>query len=192
MNKLVIAHELGHAVCAEAQDGFWYPSGLSFEKDESALAYCYCEKHDQKKPDLKGPYIKLKQMMNLGGIFGELLYGANWSPWGARCDVDEFITANSKGKNKLMVELDGWNWIDDDELSFRACTILSGDKARREFVLDAHDTARRLPHLWVAYLDFCDRIDKATFFANVEDIANEKQVEIDQKQIKKIVKEILI
>lgn len=192
MNKLIVAHELGHAVCAEVQDGFWFPLGLGFEKDESVIAYCYCDKHDKKKPNLKGPYSKTKSMMNLGGLFGELLYGSNWSPWGARADIDEFVTTNSKTKNKIMIELDSWTWVDDDNLSFRACTRLESDKIRREFVLDAHETARRLPNLWEAYLDFCDRIDKKIFFASVDAISTSNKLELNKSELKKIIKEIII
>ncbi len=191
MKTGLISHELGHAVCAEVQDGFWYASGLVLTKDDGALAYCWSEKRDDRKPNINGPYSKIKGMMSLGGVFGEILLQGKWSPWGARYDIDEFATANSKGNNKLMIELDRWLWIDDDELSFKACSTHSDERSRRAFVLDAHDTVRRLPNLWDAYLDFCDRINKVVFLSNVEDIAKSKKVELDEAELKKIVKEIV-
>jgi hypothetical protein len=190
MDKSTIAHELGHAICAEVQDGFWYPSSLDFERDENALAYCYCEKLDEKKTYVKGPYSRAKQVMNLGGIFGELLQGGEWSPWGARADLDEFVTANYKSKSKLKVELDEFLFQDDDELSFRACSSYPDQQSRRNFVLDHHDTCRRLPELWIAYLDFCDRISKDAFRDNVDDIAKNKETTIDGKNLKVMIQDI--
>ena len=186
--KLIIAHELGHAICAEVQDGFWYPSSLEFEKDDNALAYCYCEKRDTHK-GIKGPYSRTKQVINLGGIFGELLYGGEWNPWGARTDVDEFVTANKA--SKLKNELDEWLFQDDDPLSFRACSSDPSEVWRRNFVLDHHDTSRRLPELWNVYLDFCDRIDKPSFKEVVDRINKEKIKVVDSKMLKRIFGEIL-
>lgn len=194
MHRLTIAHELGHAIGAETQDGFWYPSGLSFEKDDNAVAYCYCEQLDTKKPNLKGPYTKVKQIMNLGGIFGELLYAGYWHPWGARGDIDEFISANSNTRNKLKDELDDWYWLADDDKAFRA--VLNHDDygyaSRGKFVLDCHDTARRLPLLWEAHLDFCDRISKEAFKDNVIEISKTKETEIGEKELKKIIEDIVL
>ena len=192
MDKSIIAHELGHAICAEVQDGYWYPSSLDFERDENALAYCYCDKLDEKKTYVKGPYSRAKQVMNLGGIFGELLYAGDWSPWGARSDIDEFVTANHKSKSKLKDELDKWLFRDDDELSFRACSSFADESSRREFALDHHDTCRRLPELWNAYLDFCDRISKDAFRENIEDIAKSKETSIGGAELKAIIKDIKI
>lgn len=190
MDKSIIAHELGHAICAEVQDGQWFPSGLDFERDENALAYCYCEKLDDKKPHIKGPYSRAKQVMNLGGIFGELLLTGEWSPWGARSDVDEFVTANQKSKSKLKEELDRWLFQDDDELSFRACSSYGDESSRRGFLLDHHDTFRRLPELWKAYVDFCDRISKDAFRDNIDDLAKGKTKSVDGKELKAIIKDI--
>lgn len=190
MDKGIIAHELGHAICAEVQDGYWYPSSLDFERDENALAYCYCEKLDEKKTYVKGPYSRAKQVMNLGGIFGELLQDGNWSPWGARSDLDEFVTANYKSKSKLKAELDDWLFVADDELSFRACSSYGDQASRRNFLLDHHDTCRRLPELWTAYLDYCDRISKDAFRDNVDDIAKSKVTSIDGKELKAIIRDI--
>jgi len=191
MKKYLIAHELGHAVCAEVQDGFWYSSGLVLERDETSLAYAWSEKLDTKKEGLKSPYVKLKQMMNLGGLFGELLYSGKWNPWGVRADIDEVVSANTS-RHPLILELDDWLWRDDDENSFRFCSALSTDSERRAFTLDAHDTARRLPALWDAYLDFCDRIDKHLFCVNVDEIVKSKKTEIEEEELKEIVKEIVI
>lgn len=187
----VIAHELGHAVCAETQDGLWVATSLDFEKDDNAMAYCYCDKLDKPKP-LKGKYVKTKQMMNLGGIFGELLVDGNWSPWGARNDVDEFVTANDRSKSKLKEELDNWLFRDDDELSFRACSSFQDDSSRRSFTLDHHDTFSRLPHLWEAYVDFCSKISKDAFRENVDDLMKDKSQTIEGAELKEIMKDIVL
>jgi hypothetical protein len=188
----VIAHELGHAICAETQDGYWYSTSLGFEKDDNALAYCYCDKHETKKTNIQGPATKIKQAMNLGGIFGELLCVGNWSPWGARCDVDELCTANQKSKLPIVLELHNWIWVDDDELSMRACSKLNTIVERRNFVLDSHDTARRLPELWSLYMDFCDRIHKDNFRVNVIEISKSRAVTIEQAALNKIFKDVIL
>jgi hypothetical protein len=191
MKRSLVAHELGHAVCAEVQDGFWYACGLSFKAEDGQLACCYTEKLDRKKPNIKGPYSRVKNMVSLGGIFGELLYHGAWSPWSARADVDEFATENRTTKNKVMLELDSWMWRDDDDLSYRFCTN-RGIAARRNVVLDIHDTARRLPFLWDAYLDFCDRIDKEAFLIKVEEVSTGGNIEIESDQLRAIIKEIVV
>lgn len=190
-NKLTVAHELGHAVCAEALDGFWYPSSLSFEKDDNAIAYCYCDQLDTKKPHIKGPYSRTKQVMVLGGIFGEILIGGKWSPWSARADLDDLTTANIKSTHPLIDEVDNWMWRDYDSLSFRACTSLDTDRARRSFLLDSHDTARRLPELWKVYLEFCDKIDKIAFEDNVHDISKSGSKSIEGKELSEILMGII-
>lgn len=191
MDKYIVAHELGHAICAEVQDGFWYPSGLSFKKDDGTLAVCFCDKRKERKKNVKGPYSKTSGMMNLGGLFGEMLWGGEWSPWGARADIDEFITMNTT-RNAIKNELDEWLWVKDDDLSFRACSKIDSTEARRKFRLDCHNTARRLPALWDAYLDFCDRIDKESFKFHVNEIVSNNMVEVRTKDLKEIMKEIII
>jgi hypothetical protein len=128
-------------------------------------------------------------MMNLGGLFGETLQRGCWSPWGARADIDEFVTMN-KVNNLLKIELDDWMWVNTDKLSFHACS--STDTGRTHYTLDTHDTARRLPHLWKAYLDFCDRIDKPKFRENVNYIVGNNVVNVKTKLLKEIMKEVIV
>ena len=191
MDKYIVAHELGHAICAEVQDGFWYPSGLSFKKEDGTIAACFCDKRKVRKKNVTGPYSRTIGMMNLGGLFGELLWCGEWSPWGARADIDEFITVNST-RNSIKNELDEWMWMNDDKLSFRACTKINDGEERRKFRMDCHDTARRLPSLWSAYLDFCDRVDKQEFKNQVNIIVSNNKVEIKTKDLKAIMKEIIL
>jgi len=190
MSKYVIAHELGHAICAEVQDAIWYPTGLSFESEDGILAACLCDKRKTKK-DIIGPFSKTSAMVNLGGIFGELLWNGKWAPWSARADVDEFITLNTK-KSPIQTEMDNWFWVDDDELSFRSCSKMFYVEERRKFRMDCHDTARRLPNLWSAYLDFCDRIDKHAFIDSVNEISSNGKVELSTKDLREIIKEVVL
>ncbi len=192
MDKTTIAHELGHAICAEVQDKIWYPTGLSFKEDDTAAAYCYCDKKKNKKTYVNSPHSKSNGMMNLGGLFGELLWHGKWSPWSARADIDEFVSLNEKSKGKLKQELDDWMWVDDDKLSFRFCTQFGDIESRRSFRMDTHDTARRLPIVWEAYLDFCDRIDKKAFIENVDYIDDNDIEEVESDLLKKIMKEIIL
>ena len=188
----LIAHELGHALCAETQDGYWYATSLDFKGDDGAMANCYCDKHKNRKTNIKGKYTRIKDMMNLGGLYGELLLGGSWSPWSARCDIDDFTTSNQGSKAKIVIELDLWMWVDLDHRAFRSCTMYNDVRSRRAFKLDAHDTCHRLPHLWTAYMDFCDRIDKDLFKANVLDIAKANDKEVDNAELTKIMKEIIL
>ena len=58
--------------------------------------------------------------------------------------------------------------------------------------MDTHDTARRLPIVWEAYLDFCDRIDKKAFIENVDYIDDNDIEEVESDLLKKIMKEIIL
>jgi len=194
MDKILIAHELGHALCAEVQDGFWVPSDLSFkrEKGNGTLAYCSCDKRATRKPKVRGPYSRTTNIMNLGGLFGELLQRGCWSPWGCRADIDEFVTTN-RANNLLKMELDDWMWVSGDDLSFRACSsINSGTIDRRKYTMDSHDTAKRLPQVWMAYLDFCDRIDKEKFKDKVDYILINKVIEVKTKLLKEMMGDVIL
>ena len=191
MNKGIIAHELGHALAANTQDRFWYPTSIVLEKDDNALAYCYCDQLEEKKSHVTGPYTKFKQMMNLGGIFGELICNGHWSPWGGRADIDEFVTANCKSSSPFVEELDDWLFVDDDDFSFRACSALKDRSLRRSFLMTHVDTFQRLPELWGAYVDFCDRIRVEAFIEAVDDIAKSKERMINGNKLAAIAKDII-
>ena len=190
VSKNIIAHELGHMLSAVVQDGFWIPTSLKLKGEYNTLAHCAC-KQETKMKKIRGPYVKIKGIMDLGGIFGELLWSGSWRPWGCRQDVDDFTLGNKNLNNILVVELDYWLWVDDDELSFRACSQFDCDSSRRQFMMDHHDTCKRLPELWKVYLDFCDRIDKISFKENVIDISKHKRTTIGNKELKKIIKDIV-
>ena len=187
INKALVAHELGHAISATVQDAFWVPSSIEFIKNDSEQAACYCDKLEMRKSGMKGPHSRTKHIMNLGGIFGELLWCGSWSPWGARADIDDFITANYRSKSDLKFELDSWMFIDDDKLSFRACSKRDENVERVEFELDHHDTCRRLPQLWDAYLDYCDKIDKGAFMETIDEISKANEEIIQGKKLKEII-----
>lgn len=189
MDKYLVAHELGHAMSANVQDAFWFATELSFKKESGVLATCSCEKRKTRKKDIVGPYSRATNISSIGGIYGELVIRGCWSPWGCRSDIDDFISTN-KTSNPLKVELDEWMWISLDELSFRSCTSLPTVKERRKFVLDSHDTAKRLPELWKSYLDFCDRINKEKFKECVNIIAKNKTEKVENEMLKQLMKEI--
>jgi len=172
--KSIIAHELGHALSSEFQDGYGDPINIEFEPDGNELAICWCAEHEKKKPNVAGVYSKTKSISDLGGIFGELLYTGGWNPWGARVDVDNFLCSNYRSTSNLKNELDEWMWVDDDSLSMRACTCGDTITSRRSFELDHHDTCERLPAMWLAYVDFCNRIDKTEFRRVVDEILKNK------------------
>lgn len=189
MDKYLVAHELGHAMSANVQDGFWVATELYLKKEDGVLATCSCEKMKSRKSKITGPYSRTTNIMNMGGIYGELIIRGCWSPWGCRADIDEFIVTN-KISNKLRNELDEWMWISLEDLSFHSCTSLPTIKDRRKFVLDSHDTAKRLPELWKSYLDFCDKINKEKFKECVNFIVNNKAIKIENEMLKQLMKEI--
>jgi hypothetical protein len=191
MNRGIIAHELGHVICAEVQDGLWKPTGISLTKATGSWAETEFKELTKRKSNLHGPYSKTKYMANLGGAFGELLVLNVWHPWCVRADVDEFITANIGSANSPIVsELSDWLWRDDDALSFKACSSCDGVRLRRKFTIDHHDTCRRLPRLWDAYIDFCDRIDKKAFATSVDEILRSHKKEIIGQDLKELIKAI--
>ncbi len=190
INKSVIAHELGHAVCGEVQDGFWAATSLTLETDDNNLAYCHCYQLDVRKDTVNSRYSKLSEIFNLGGIFGELLFEGAWNPWGSRADLDEFVTANSNSRSALKEELDDWFFRDTDPRSYHACSRKRTTTERRLFKLDAHDTATRLPELWKVYLDFCNRIDKDEFKRCVAEISVDGENTVPASKLKPMLKRV--
>ena len=128
-------------------------------------------------------------MSDLGGIYGDLLFSGGWSPLAARGDMESFITENS---TTGMTDLMAWFWKDDDDLSFRAASSLPTKKERNDFKFDSHETCIRLPFVWEAYCDFCDKIDKAEFKAIVSEIYKAKKKKINKKQIQAYAKRIIL
>ena len=183
MDKLLIAHELGHAVAGVLQDTLYYPCSIDLARSKGSLGSCT---FDDKPRKLPSKYGKYKYMSDLGGIYGELLFGGAWSPWGARSDLDSIATANLK-----LTEIDKWMWHDSDPLSFRACSRLETIKLRRAFVLDAHETFVRLPFIWEAYCSWCEDIDKNEFKNIVNEINSDGIEHIDFDALSVILKRII-
>lgn len=186
--KDLIAHEFGHAMCSMVQDSKYTPIDISLKAEKDMLGWCDFN-YEVYPRKLKTRYSKHKSMSDLGGLFGELVLNGKWMPFGARSDIDSYIIQNSESQ-KLATELDNWFFIDEDDLSFRACTKLPG-KNRRFFFLDAGDTAERLPHLWEAYLEFCSFIDKEQFRLIVEEVYKNKLDYISASVLKRYVNETL-
>ncbi len=184
VSKSIIAHELGHAISAFAQDSGYIPTLIELKDSKNCLAACYMDEFDMKKP---GPYGNTKGICDLGGIFGELLFQGWWNPWGARLDLDNFISANSK-----LVELDSWMWVNTEAGSFHYINSFPTIKERRAVRVDMHSTFRNTQYIWEAYCDFCDRIDKEEFIKVVDEIHKNKTESIEGENIADLGKRILL
>lgn len=183
--KLNIAHEFGHAISGFVQDIDFSPIFIELNPSKGCQASC---SFSGGKKKTTGEFSKVKHMSDLGGIFGELLYSGYWKPWGVRSDVDDFTYKSSKWTE----ELDSWLWVDDDDLSFRACSQLDSESLRRRVIMDSHDTARRLPTLWSMYMDFCDKIDKGEFKLIVNEIYRDKISEIGEDDLLKFSERVIL
>lgn len=178
--RSVIAHEFGHAVyCVLFDDGF-IPSTLVVKSGGGMHGYVLFDEVPTR--GLKGKYSKFKEPCFLGGIFGEMVYQGTWEPWGARNDLDTFITLN-KRKKFMIKELNDWMWMSNDEKSFRSCSNFVLDSERRKVTLDSHDTSRLLPDVWSAYKDFCDQIDKDAFNNVVNELCDGGVDMIEDKEL---------
>ncbi len=184
MVKIIIAHELGHAVSALAQDTGYIPTIIELSESKGALAACYMDEFKMDKP---GPFGKYKGICDLGGIFGEILFQGHWNPWGARQDLDNFITANPK-----LVELDYWMWLSVEDHSFHKSVAMATIKDRRLVQVDSHETYTYVPFIWEAYCDFCERIDKEEFINVVNELHKNKTVRIEGEEIVEIGRRILL
>ncbi|MBU1082737.1 MAG: hypothetical protein KKB59_19785 [Spirochaetes bacterium] len=185
----VIAHELGHVICAKVHDGINVIDKIILESNDNVDAWC---EYSELKQELvvESSYKKFKGMFHLGGIFGEILYHSKWNACGARRDIDDFVTPNKKN-TKFICEIDSWFWIDDDALSFRGLT--AGDSEyRTETFITFYETAIRLPELWKAFLDFCSRIDTHEFIKTVDEIHNNEITIITKKEINKIIRRVVL
>lgn len=184
ISKAIIAHEIGHAISAFAQDSGYIPTLIELSESKNCLAACYMDDFKMAKP---GPYGKTKGICDLGGIFGELIYQGWWNPWGARLDLDNFISSNPK-----LVELDNWLWVDTEEGSFHYLNSYPTTKERRDVKVDSHSTFRNTPYIWEAYCDFCDRIDKEEFLQAVNEVYKNKTESIEGKDMAALGKRIIL
>jgi len=187
VSEILIAHELGHAIAGILQDNLYWPESITLYGSKGILACC---EFDDRPRKITGRFGKFKYMSDLGGLYGELIIEGSWNPWSARSDLDSFNCENTSNISKIS-ELDQWLWMDDDDLSFRACTKLFPIKERRFFKLDAHETFKRLPFIWDAFCDFCDKINKNEFKTIVKEIRKNEEEVLDQKQIEDYAKRII-
>lgn len=188
-DRYVIAHELGHAVCAAVQDRYWKPIKLELDSDGSALAVCHAVRLEESKA-ISGRYSNTRDVMNLGGLFGEMAFQGRWSPWGARYDIDEFVIGNRTSRSKVKEELDSWLWKDIDKHSFRQCAKKYDIGNRFNFKLSEEDTKKRLPELYKIYEDFLKRIDIVSFVDAVEEIYNTGLAEVKGSRLRRMIREI--
>lgn len=160
--KTIIAHELGHAVMGGRIDFGWIASEIKLKTDRGDAARAYCNMDETGRVgnnSVKGT-TQLINICDLGGMFGELVYGGEWSPWGASYDLEEFVLQNIKSKSKLINEIFWWLWNAKDDLAYlemiRRKPTING---KRTTIMNWYETMNRLPELWKVYLDFCGRID---------------------------------
>ena len=193
--SLVVAHELGHAVVAAMLDNEYEPICIEMKPDDGlSLAYCNLHPLDVKKGNKSiHSASKLHHITDLGGIFGELLFGGEFEPWGSRSDVDNFLCVNSQSRGKLVEELFDWMWNDDDALSWWSVTREIKDRKKKyQATLDLYDVEHRLPHLWSIYKDFIGKIDRKEFKNVVDEIARSKVDYVGDKELNEYLDRIIL
>lgn len=199
--SVIIAHELGHAIAAMILDVEFDPVAIEISpKGSSAQAYCHLTSDTDDEDRMKKGNMssvkdakKLADIVDLGGIFGELIYAGEWDPWGSRSDLDEFTSTNRKRKSPLIDEIFEWMWNDEDELSFISKIREHKDRILKyESTLDFYDTMVRLPYLWSVYIDFCGKIDRKEFKNVVNEMNKSKSNFIEGKELKAYLNRIII
>jgi len=158
---ILLAHEFGHAVYGNLFDVENDASSINIEGTSTVQGYCYfTEKRGKAIPTA---YSRLKEISYLGGMFGEMLYSGQFSVYGARSDIDEFITTNKYSQSSLLGELYNWYWLDEDAYSYSKIV----QQVETEFT--NHEIAERLPWLYDAYCRFNQHIDAEKFNSVVHD-----------------------
>lgn len=190
MTKGTIAHELGHIIVNEVLDGMFITTKLVLNPSEGSLAYV--EYDNSKRKKCKYKLGKVESFMDLGGIFGELVYYKKVSVWGARADLDSFTSVNirvTKSKQKIVKEIYTWLWINKNQSLFRVARLPT-IKQRDAFAIPLEKFQKILPITYKVYLDFLKLIDEKEFITVVNDIFNTKKATYNEADIQSFISKI--
>lgn len=166
-NKSLFAHEFGHAIVARLMDPRFDALYLDLATNDTAYAQCYPTDRVSKK----GMKVKRKNLafiIDLGGLFGELLFQGKCVPWGARIDITDFLACN-RTASAFRQELDRWFYTDNDSLSFRRF-LLKGVHKRRFAYMTEDEFAQRLPATYKIYSLLKGLVDEEEFRRVIEEL----------------------
>lgn len=187
MNKEIISHELGHAICSDVMDGMYDVGEISFTPKDEKNCYAYCHLIERKNMKFRS-YKKLKDLSDLGGIFGEMIYSGKFNLWWAREDLDNFATSNFYSKSKLVDEVE--HLLNKSELSQKIRNMPRKSRKTIEpvsIVLIKND----YPELYKAYRYLERRIDKMNYRSSVNQLSYKEINSVSEKQYLKIKGEII-
>jgi len=196
INKRIVAHEFGHIVASMTHDNFLMPSRMVLKKDGYAEAYTLFDDVPFKNlGTIKKNLTNVKNLCNLGGIFGELLVYGSWTPWQARQDLDEFVTLNIK-RQKLVKEIVAWMWLDTDPQSFvelvREDYRNRAKKIRNHIFFSENQMVERLPLLHSTYCDFLSIIHQDEFKAIVNEIYADGRTVYTKRNFAKFAERVIL
>lgn len=186
MKKHVIAHELGHAISNEIQDGGYEFSYISFESDDKT-SYAYCNLDELDRNRFKS-YRNLTDVSDLGGIFGELACYKSFYLWWARGDFDNFIICNSKSKSKLVDDVDN---LYNKSLYFDNIRKMSRHNRRKNKDKMLIGDLKEYKHLYMAYRDFEKKINKRAYISIVDYLFSSKVKELEYEEFHEYLRKIL-
>ena len=165
---LLLAHEFGHALYGNLFDVENDATSINLVGDDSTLGWCNFS--EKKNKAILTRYSRLKDLSGIGGLFGEMLYSGFFSIYGARNDLDEFITCNKHSNSSVIGELYNWYWLEDDEQSY--FKMLTYEETE---ILEC-DVSERLPWLYDMFCRFNKHIDKEKFIDIIDNNYDSRQV----------------
>ena len=192
--RSIIAHEMGHAIVGEILDSEYEPTTITLRstKGEAGRAACNFNTTGEYGNTSLPTIRRLHNLIDLGGIFGELILNGEWSPWGASYDLEDFVGVNIESRGKLITELFNWMYNDEDDQSY--FDLIRKEKdiiGKRNTTLTWNDTRTRLPQLWEVYLDFVGKIDIKNFKDVVVEIEKGSEKEISKARLNRYMKRIV-
>jgi hypothetical protein len=154
-------------------DPRWDALYLDLSTNDTAYAQCYPTERLSKR----GMKVKRKNLafiIDLGGLFGEMLLLGKCVPWGARIDITDFLACN-RIASAYRQELDRWFYTDNTPLSFRKF-LLKGVHKRRFAYITEEEFKERLPATYRIYVLFKSLIDQDEFKAVIEELWADSQL----------------
>jgi hypothetical protein len=188
LNKEIISHELGHAICSDVMDGMYDVDEISFTPKDEKNCYAYCHLVERKNMKFK-PYRKLKDLSDLGGIFGEMLYDGKFNLWWAREDLDNFVTSNYHSKSKLVDEVE--HLLNKSELSQKIRLIPRKSRKATMDPISIVVIKNNYPEIYKAYRYLERRVNKWNFKTCVNQLNFKSVNSVSKKQYIRIKNEVL-
>ena len=182
--KLTIAHELGHALYGNLFDTEADATSIDIGGDASLQGWC--EFAEKQQAHIPTKYSRLKDLSDLGGIFGELMFSGSFGVYGARSDLDDFVTVNKRSQSSIIGELYNWFWLEDDDLSYKTITKYECTQITEDEMIN------RLPWLYDAYQTFNQYIDEEQFTCEVDELHSTGVTEIDDETIRAIIERVVV